>query len=83
MALLSPEELESMRSEIKEALESENGWTKGAIDKMVKIDSALREVGRYYGLVHCGLCSCVWGVRNCLYFISYIEPGSNARMRPR
>lgn len=83
MALLSPEELESMRSEIKEALESENGWTKGAIDKMVKIDSALREVGRYYGLVHCGSCSCVWGIRNCSHLVSYAESGGNAWLRPR
>lgn len=53
MALLSAEQLNSMRLEIKEALKAENGWTKGALDKMYKVDSALREIGRYHGIVHC------------------------------
>ncbi|KAF8200826.1 cytochrome P450 [Pholiota molesta] len=52
IAMLSPEDIESMRTEIKQVLEKEGGWTKDAIDKMYKVDSALREVGRYYGLVH-------------------------------
>lgn len=55
IAMLSPEDIECMRTEIKEVLEKEGGWTKDAIDKMYKVDSALREVGRYYGLVHCML----------------------------
>ena len=42
-----------MRTEVQEALESEGGYTKAAIDKFHKIDSALREIGRYYGLLHC------------------------------
>jgi len=38
---------------VEEALESEGGWTKGALDKFYKLDSALREVGRFYGLMQC------------------------------
>jgi hypothetical protein len=53
MALLSKEDVESIRTEVKEALEVEGGFTKDAINKFYKIDSALREVGRYYGLMHC------------------------------
>jgi len=52
IALLPQENIESMRQEITEALQSEGGWNKGALDKFHKVDSALREVGRYYGLVH-------------------------------
>ncbi|KAF8973287.1 cytochrome P450 [Flammula alnicola] len=55
IALLSPEDIESMRAEIKEALDLEGGWTKGALDKFYQVDSALREVGRYYGLMHFAL----------------------------
>ena len=51
IALLSPEDVESMRTEIKEALESEGGeWNKASLLKMRKVDSAFREVGRFYGL---------------------------------
>lgn len=51
IALLSPEDVESMRSEIKEALESEGGdWNKASLLNMRKIDSAFREVGRLYAL---------------------------------
>ena len=52
MALLSHEDVESIRTEVEEALESEGGWTKGALDKFYKIDSALREIGRFHGLMH-------------------------------
>jgi len=55
IALLSKEDVESIRTEVKEALEVEGGWTKAAINKFYKIDSALREVGRYYGLTHFAL----------------------------
>jgi hypothetical protein len=45
--------VESMRSEIREALESESGdWNKASLLKMRKIDSAFREVGRFYGLAY-------------------------------
>ena len=53
IALLSPEDVESMRTEIREALESEGGWNKAALLKMRKVDSAFREVGRFYGLMYC------------------------------
>ncbi|KDR75911.1 hypothetical protein GALMADRAFT_68551 [Galerina marginata CBS 339.88] len=55
IALLSSKDIESMRTEVREALESEGGWTKGALDKLHKIDSALKEVGRYYGLMNFAL----------------------------
>ncbi|PPR07416.1 hypothetical protein CVT26_013732 [Gymnopilus dilepis] len=55
IALLPAEDIESMRTEVKEALDSEGGWTKGALDKFHKIDSALREIGRYYGLMYFAL----------------------------
>ncbi|KAF9566781.1 cytochrome P450 [Agrocybe pediades] len=55
IALLSKEDIESMRSEIREALDSEGGWTKPALDKFYMVDSALREIGRCYGLMHFAL----------------------------
>jgi len=51
IALLSQEDVESIRTEVEE-LESEGGWTKGALDKFYKLDLALREIGRFYGLMH-------------------------------
>jgi len=51
IALLSQEDVESIRREVEEALESEGGWTKGALDKFYKLDSALREIGRCPGLM--------------------------------
>ena len=49
--MLSPEDVVSIRTEIRAALESEGGdWNKASLLKMRKIDSALREVGRFYGL---------------------------------
>ena len=51
IALLSPEDVESMRTEIRAALESEGGdWNKASLLKMRMIDSAFREVGRFHGL---------------------------------
>ena len=44
---------------MEEALESEGGWTKGALDKFYKLDSALREIGRFYGLMQCLLLNAV------------------------
>ena len=38
-----------------EALESEGGWTKGALDKFYKLDSALREIGRFHNQMLCPL----------------------------
>ena len=52
MALLSQEDIESIRTEMEEALESEGGWTKAALDKFYKLDSALREIGRFHGIMH-------------------------------
>ncbi|CAA7263163.1 unnamed protein product [Cyclocybe aegerita] len=58
LVLLPPSDIESMRQEIGEALECEGGWTKEALDKLNKVDSALREIGRYYGLMHFALPRC-------------------------
>ncbi|KAF8070155.1 cytochrome P450 [Lyophyllum atratum] len=55
LTLLPRWELDSIREEILAALESEGGWTKVALLKFKKIDSALREVGRFYGLMHFAL----------------------------
>ncbi|GLB37078.1 putative cytochrome p450 [Lyophyllum shimeji] len=55
LALLPRGDLNSIREEVMDALESEGGWTKTALLKFKKIDSALREVGRYYGLMHFAL----------------------------
>ena len=45
IALLQPEDVESIWTEIQEALKSEGGWTKGALLKFKKVDSTLQEVG--------------------------------------
>ncbi|PPQ98639.1 hypothetical protein CVT24_003972 [Panaeolus cyanescens] len=55
IALLSPKEIDGIRTEVQEALDTEGGWTREAVNKFYKIDSALREVGRCYGLMHYGL----------------------------
>ncbi|KAF9049732.1 cytochrome P450 [Panaeolus papilionaceus] len=55
IALLSPKDVDGIRTEVQDALESEGGWTRDAMAKFYKIDSALREVGRCYGLMHYGL----------------------------
>ncbi|KAG6917813.1 hypothetical protein DXG01_000873 [Tephrocybe rancida] len=55
LALLTRAELDSIREEVLEALNSEGDWTKVALLKFKKLDSALREVGRYYGLMHFAL----------------------------
>ncbi|KAG5651165.1 hypothetical protein H0H81_009629 [Sphagnurus paluster] len=55
LVMLPAQDLDSIREEVLEALESEGGWTKVALLKFKKIDSALREVGRVYGLMHFAL----------------------------
>jgi len=47
--LSNPEYIEPLRQEVEAAV-AEGGWTKGAIDKMHKIDSFLRETQRVDGL---------------------------------
>ena len=51
IALLSHEDVESIRTEVVEALESEGSWTKGVLDKLYKLDSTLREIGRFHGIM--------------------------------
>ncbi|KAF5386049.1 hypothetical protein D9615_002542 [Tricholomella constricta] len=48
LALLPQNQLDGIREEVLTALDSEGGWTKLALSKFKKIDSALREVGRVY-----------------------------------
>ncbi|KAF9012312.1 cytochrome P450 [Cyathus striatus] len=55
IALLPKEAIDGIRAEILDALETEGGWTKSALLKFRKIDSALREVGRVYGLMYFAL----------------------------
>ena len=62
IALLSREDVESIRREVEEALESEGGWNKGALDKFYKLDSALREIGRNPGLMHCPLLNALFSL---------------------
>jgi hypothetical protein len=50
---LPQQDLDSIRDEINAALESEGGWNKLSLLKFRKIDSALREIGRVYGLMQC------------------------------
>ncbi|KAJ7361121.1 cytochrome P450 [Mycena albidolilacea] len=55
LAALSEAEQDDIRDEIVEALKSEGGYTKTSLAKMRKLDSTLREVGRFYGLSCVGL----------------------------
>ncbi|KAF7347451.1 Ent-kaurene oxidase [Mycena venus] len=55
LASLSEGELDGIRHEIVEALDSEGGYNKASLSKMRKLDSTLREVGRFYGLGPIGL----------------------------
>ncbi|KAF9467379.1 cytochrome P450 [Collybia nuda] len=55
MVSLPRKDLAAIREEIIVALESEGGWTKGALLKFRKLDSALREIGRFHGLMQFGL----------------------------
>jgi hypothetical protein len=43
--LANPEYIEPLRQEV-EAVVAEEGWTKGGMDKMYKIDSFIRETQR-------------------------------------
>ncbi|KAF7337643.1 Ent-kaurene oxidase [Mycena sanguinolenta] len=55
LATLSESELDAIRHEIIEALESEGGYNKASLAKMRILDSTLREVGRVYSLGFIGL----------------------------
>ncbi|KAK7063842.1 Ent-kaurene oxidase [Favolaschia claudopus] len=55
LASLSPSDLDGIRKEIIDALESEGGYTKTSLSKMRKLDSILRETGRFYALGYVGL----------------------------
>jgi len=47
--LANPEYIEPLREEVDAVIEEE-GWTKGGIDKLHKMDSFLRETQRLDGL---------------------------------
>jgi len=55
IATLSKAEVDSIRHETIEALESEGGYNKASLAKMRKLDSILRETGRFYALGSIGL----------------------------
>ena len=44
-----PEYAAPMREEVLRVLDEEGGWTKLAVNKMVKLDSFLRESSRFQG----------------------------------
>ncbi|KAJ8516848.1 hypothetical protein ONZ45_g5889 [Pleurotus djamor] len=55
MAQMSEDDRESIRREVRQALEEEGGWNKAALQRFRKLDSLLREVGRMYGLSRFGM----------------------------
>ncbi|KAJ8692629.1 hypothetical protein PTI98_009925 [Pleurotus ostreatus] len=54
-AQMSPEDIDSIRIEVEQALEQEGGWTKSVLNKFTKIDSILREIARFHGLTLFGM----------------------------
>ncbi|KAE9390899.1 cytochrome P450 [Gymnopus androsaceus JB14] len=54
IATLPEAEIGAMRAEVIQALQQEGGWTKKALLRFGRIDSALTEVGRVFGLAHVG-----------------------------
>lgn len=50
LAQMSTEDIDSMRTEVEQALGQEGGWTKSSLNKFTKIDSILREIARFHGL---------------------------------
>ena len=50
--LAKPNIIPILREEVESALSAE-GWTKGALDKMWKLDSLLRESQRFTGITLC------------------------------
>ncbi|KAF8204330.1 cytochrome P450 [Mycena galopus ATCC 62051] len=55
LAILPKLELDGIRQEIIEAVESEGGYNKASLAKMRKLDSTLREAGRFYSISPIGL----------------------------
>lgn len=81
LALLTQQDLDSIRDEVNAALESEGGWNKMSLLKFRKIDSTLREVGRVYGLMHCNIPFLIH-VFAVLKSLSRLTSGCLARLRP-
>ncbi|KAF9061652.1 cytochrome P450 [Rhodocollybia butyracea] len=54
IATLPRDEIDEIRAEVMQALKEEGGWTKKALSRFGRIDSALTEVGRVFGLAHVG-----------------------------
>ena len=52
--------LQPLRDEVEEVV-AKHGWTKTAMREMYKLDSFLRESGRYNGL---GCCECLFSFRS-------------------
>jgi hypothetical protein len=81
LALLPQQDLDGIRDEINAALESEGGWNKLSLLKFRKIDSALREIGRVYGLMNCNF-PFIAVVSLVLNFPSRFTSGRLGRLRP-
>ncbi|KAF5336270.1 hypothetical protein D9758_016054 [Tetrapyrgos nigripes] len=54
IAALPQVEIDAIRAEITQALQEGGGWSKTALLRFSRIDSALTEVGRVFGLAHVG-----------------------------
>lgn len=53
LAVLPESDLDSIRTEISDALTSEGGWTPEALSKFRRLDSAMREIARIHMFVQC------------------------------
>lgn len=50
IATMPQDQVDGIRTEVLEAVESADGWNKASLAKFRKLDSILKEVGRVYGL---------------------------------
>jgi cytochrome P450 len=55
IAAMPQDQVDGIRTEVLEAVESADGWNKTSLAKFRKLDSLLKEVGRVYGLSMLGL----------------------------
>jgi len=55
LCILPASDIDSIRAEVEESLQLAGGWNKVALAGFRKLDSLLREVGRFYGLGKTGM----------------------------
>jgi hypothetical protein len=53
LAIYPKSQLEEIRNQVRQALAEEGGWSKASLARFHKLDSLLREVGRFHGLMQC------------------------------